>query len=94
VIASGTFTSATDFGNGVIANTDGTDVFVIGLSPSLSTLWSHGLGGAGADQPSGLVTFVDGSSAVLGSFTETFDAKVASLVSAGNTDAFLVDFAP
>jgi len=94
VVVTGRFEGTADFGGGTMLSHGGQDAFVLKLGSSGNHLWSKRFGD-GADQGAALVA-IDGAGAALvsGLFWGQIDCGGGPLVSAGETDAFLVKLSP
>lgn len=87
----GRFLGTANFGGSDRTSAGGQDSFVVRLGPDLTPLWDAVLGGAGADRALGVAT--QGESVVVaGQFHQTMDLGTTTLTSAGDSDAFAVEF--
>jgi hypothetical protein len=88
-IAVGTYSSATDFGNGALTVVDGNELFVVKLDPDGNPLWSLGFAATGSHTLPDVA--VDSADRILvtGSFTTSIDFGGGALPNAGGNDVFL-----
>ncbi|MGD8415217.1 MAG: nucleotide-binding protein, partial [Candidatus Latescibacterota bacterium] len=97
IVATGFFSGEVDFDGGPLTNTSASDVFVVKLDPAGSHLWSARYGNANAgDYHRARGVAVDGADniVVAGEFEGDIDFGGGPLVSAGEYDVFLAQFAP
>ena len=95
IVATGGFSGPLDFGDGPLAYSGGSDVFVVKLTPAGDTLWSRAYGGTWDETGIRVAAGPSGEVLVAGIFTgplgasDTFDFGLGPLVSAGDDDVFL-----
>jgi hypothetical protein len=92
--AAGTFTQTADFGGGAMTATAG-DGFVVSFSTTNGAYrWANAVGGPGSDSIDSVAVGPNGDAILTGAFTQTVDFGDGSVSSVGNSDIFLVGYAP
>ena len=86
----GPFIASVDFGGGTIVGNASYDIFVVKFDVSGNHIWSRGFSGPGSDRPIGVTFDADGNVYVTGAFADSLTFGGSMLVSAGDTDVFLL----
>jgi hypothetical protein len=93
ILITGYFTGSVNFGGGVLsAAGPGSDVFVASLTSTGAHLWSNRCGGTSGDIGREIARDAGGNIFVTGEFRGTADFGGANLVSAGDSDIFLLKY--
>lgn len=91
VVLVGRFLGTANFGGPDRTSAGGQDSYVVRLGPDLDPMWDAVLGGVGADRALGVAT--QGEAVVVaGQFHQTMDLGFTTLTSAGESDAYTVEF--
>jgi hypothetical protein len=90
IVLTGSFAGAIDFGGGFLHSAGGQDVFVVKLDANGAHLWSKSFGDGSDQLGAGIAVDGAGDLIVTGSFFGTADFGGGALVSAGDSDVFLV----
>lgn len=90
VYAAGSFAGSVDFGSGLLTSAGGNDIFVLGLDPGGSELWSKRAGDVGSDSVGSMAVDADGNVFLTGRFNTTIDFGGGLLTAAGADDLFAV----
>ena len=94
VLAVGSFMGNVDFGGGALTSQGDKDGFVVKLAPNGQHVWSRNFGGTGKDFALEVDSTSESQVLVSGVFEDTMKLGGDSLVSAGDTDIFVVKLAP
>ncbi len=94
VVVTGNFLGAVDFGGGSIANSGGSDIFLVKCSPAGAHVWSKGFGTGSAVSETSNAVAVDGDGNVLltGSIVGSLDFGGGPLMGNGSYDVFIAKF--
>ncbi|MBW2731667.1 MAG: SBBP repeat-containing protein [Deltaproteobacteria bacterium] len=94
ITMTGGFQGIVDFGGGALTSMGSPDVFVASYDPTGVHRWSKRFGDAAAQFGKSVAVDVSGNVMVTGSFEGTVDFGGGVLTSAGQSDIFVVSFAP
>jgi hypothetical protein len=94
VVVTGRFMNTADFGGGGRTSHGGFDLYVARYAANGAHLWSRGAGGSGEESGNAVAVDPSGNVLVTGSFQGTMNLGGSSLTSAGETDIFVVKYAP
>jgi hypothetical protein len=82
------------FGNTVLTNNGGTDVFLVKLDPSGNVLWAKAIGGTGGEESNALVRDANGDILTLSnSGSPALSVGSSNLTTAGSQDLLIVKYA-
>ncbi|MBW2733098.1 MAG: hypothetical protein JRH20_11960 [Deltaproteobacteria bacterium] len=94
VTIAGSFDGSIDFGGGLLLNAGTSDVFVASFDLEGEHRWSRRYGAALGDTAADIVVDDSGNVILTGGFNETLVLGLEPLVSAGNSDVFVVSHSP
>jgi hypothetical protein len=83
-----------NFGTGFLFGSGDYDVFVAKFTPNGTNQWSKRRGGSSDDKGRGTTIDPDGMVIVTGNFPSSIDFGGGPMTTNGNSNAFLVEFAP
>jgi hypothetical protein len=93
VIVVGSFDGPVDLGGGLLPHRGGTDIYVLSMAPFGTHRWSTAFGDSGSPGDAEVHAADDGRVFVMGSFEGDLTIGDDALVSAGGTDALIVQLA-
>jgi hypothetical protein len=88
-IITGNFEGTASFGSTTLQSEGQRDTFIAKLNEDGSFSWATSLGGSLDDSPTGIVSLIDGSAVITGSFSGTATFGATTLSAAGSRDIFL-----
>lgn len=88
----GNLTGDVDFGDGLIRNQGGFDIFIVSFASDGSIRWSHGFGAATDDYGKDIVVDADGNVYMTGIFRHVIDFGEVLESIDGSQDGFVVSF--
>lgn len=93
VFVTGNFQGAVDFGGGQVQSVGAGDAFIASYDSQGNHRWARGLGGAGDDVGFGLAVDLASNVLITGWFRETVDFGDGDVLSQGNSDIFIANYA-
>lgn len=93
ICVTGFFSSTITFGNTVLTNAGGRDMFIVKYDSGGNVIWAKSAGGINDDSGNGICTDINGNIFIAGQFTgSTMNIESTILTGAGAVDMFIIKY--